>query len=92
LICYLMTDTSKEIMQKQFEIVIAIPFKDRLENLFEMTELSREIIRNRIRTERPGIGKTDLEIETFKAFYRHDFDDRTLNQIVKSMALYLEDQ
>ena len=71
---------------------MAIPLKDRLENLFEMTELSREIVRNRIRAERIGIGDNELKIETFKAFYRHDFDEEQLNQIIHSMARYIEYQ
>ena len=92
LICYWMIDTSKEILQKQFEIIMAIPLKVRLKNLFEMTELSRDIVRNRIRAERPGLGDIELETEVFRAFYRQDFDEEQLNQIVINMASYLEDQ
>jgi hypothetical protein len=87
-----MRDTSKEIMQKQFEIVSAIPLKERIANLFEMTELSRRIIQNRIKSENPKISEIDLTIETFKVFYRQDFDEHTLSEIIDSMKGYLERQ
>lgn len=83
-----MNDTSKEILQKQFEIIMGKPLKDRLNVLFEMTDLSRKIIQNRIIAGNPKISEVDLKIETFKTFYRRDFDDNSLNQIAVSMRQY----
>lgn len=85
-----MNDTPFEINRLQFEIVNSIPLKERLEGLFELTEMSRGIIRNRIKTEHPEISDIELEIEVFKTFYRQDFDEEGMNQIINSMIRYLD--
>ena len=84
-----MNDTPKYIQQKQFEIIIAKPLKERLNGLFEMTELSRKIIQNRIKTKKPDISIIDLKIELFKAFYQFDYDKITINKIAKQMKIFL---
>ncbi len=84
-----MNDTPKYIYKKQFEILYSKPLKDRLKGLFEMTELSRKIIQNRIRTKIPNISEIDLKIEMFKTFYRYDFDKETLELIAEQMACFL---
>ncbi|MEA3451676.1 MAG: hypothetical protein U9Q83_07200 [Bacteroidota bacterium] len=83
-----MNDTPKYIQQKQFEIILAKPLKERLNGLFEMTELSRKIIQNRIKTKNPDISEIDLKIELFKAFYRFDYDKDTLNRIAENMRQF----
>ncbi len=83
-----MNDTPKYILEKQFEIVMEKPLNERVKDLFEMTELSRKIIRNRIETNNPDIPEVDLKVELFKAFYRSDFDDHLLSQIVDSMKRF----
>ncbi len=83
-----MIDTPKHIYQKQFEIIIAKPLKERLKNVFEMTELSRNIIKNRIKAKNPDISDIDLKIEVFKKFYSSDFDKQTLELIIKDMEKY----
>lgn len=84
-----MDDTPKELLKEQFEIISSIPMHERLQNLFEMTELSRRIIQNRIRSNHPGISDTELQVETFRIFYRSDYDKRTLDQIASSIRDYL---
>lgn len=83
-----MNDTPKHIQQKQFEIIIAKPLKERLDGLFEMTELSRKIIQNRIKTKMPEISEIDLKVELFKTFYRFDYDHETLCRIAESMRQF----
>lgn len=85
-----MNDTPKYILEKQFEIVMAKPLNERVKDLFEMTELSRRIIRNRIEANNPDIPEVELKVELFKAFYRSDFDDYSLNQIVDSMKRFYD--
>lgn len=87
--CYLMNDTPAEILRKQSEIILSKPLEGRLKGLFEMTDLSRKMIQNSIKSRNPDISEIDLKIETFKIFYRQDFDNLSLNQIVSSMQLYL---
>ena len=88
-----MNDTPKYILQKQYEIISAKPLKERIKGLFELTELSRKIIRNRIKNKFPGISETDLKIELFRIFYKQDFDKETLARITEQMKqnLYEED-
>ena len=83
-----MNDTPKYIKQKQFEIIMAKPLKERMNELFEMTELSRKIIQNRIKVKKPDISEIDLKVELFKTFYRFDFEKETLNRIAENMRQF----
>lgn len=85
-----MNDTSRDILQKQYEIVMAKPLKRRLDGLFEMTDLSRKIIQNRIIAKNPKIPEIELKVEMFKVFYQSDFDEHLLNQIADSIKQYWE--
>lgn len=84
-----MNDTPQHILQKQFEIIHSKPLRDRLLGVFEMTELSRNIILNQLRQTRPDLSESDLKVELFKIFYRSDFDDETLNKIAEEMRRFL---
>lgn len=84
-----MIDTPKYILQKQFDIINAKPLKDKIDSLFEMTELSRKIILNQIKQKNPEFSEIDLKIELFKKFYKFDFDIETLNKIAEKMRQYL---
>lgn len=85
-----MNDTSRDIRQKQFEIVMAKPLKKRLEALFEMTDLSRKIIQNRIIAKNPKISEVELKVEMFKVFYQSEFDEHSLQQIADNIKQYWE--
>jgi hypothetical protein len=85
-----MNDTERDIKQKQHEIVMSQPLRKRLDNLFEMTDLSRKIIENRILARNPKISDVELKVELFKVFYRFDFDVHSLNQIAESIRQYWE--
>ncbi len=87
-----MNDTPKHILQKQFEIVMARPLSVRISEIFDLTELSRQIISNRIREKFPDISEIELKIELFKTFYRFDFDKETLEKIAVNMRDWLENQ
>jgi len=80
-----MNDTSRDIQQKQFEIIMAKPLKKRLAGLFEMTDLSRKIIENRIKAKNPEMSEIELKVELFKVFYKSDFDENSLQQIANSI-------
>ncbi|MEI6049736.1 MAG: hypothetical protein WCS03_12605 [Bacteroidota bacterium] len=84
-----MNDTPRYILQKQFEIMNSKPLKERISRLFEMTELSRNIILNQLHIKRPELNEIDLKIELFRAFYRFDFDNETLDKIATKMKQYL---
>ena len=83
-----MNDTPRYILQKQFEIIYAKPLKERLDGLFEMTELSRKIIKHQLASKQPELTEIEIKIELFKAFYRFDFDSVTLNRIAENMKQF----
>ncbi len=85
-----MIDTQKDILQKQFEIIMEIPLNKRLNSLFEMTDLSRQIIQHRILSRYTKISEIELKVELFKTFYRFDFDKKTLDHIADSMRQHLK--
>ncbi len=76
-----MNDTPRNILLKQFEIMNSKTLKEKFECLFELTDLSRTIIQNRIKERNPDISEIELKVELFKTFYRFDFDEVTLNEI-----------
>jgi len=84
-----MRDTPRSVLQKQFEIIHSKPLKEKLEGLFEMTEMSRKIIRHQIMSKQPELTEAEIRIELFKTFYRFDFDSETLNRIAESMKQVL---
>jgi hypothetical protein len=84
-----MNDTPKYILKKQFEIIYAKPLRDKIAGLFEMTELSRNIILNQLKLKNPEFSEIDLKIELFKKFYKFDFDNETLNKIADKMRQFL---
>jgi chemotaxis regulatin CheY-phosphate phosphatase CheZ len=84
-----MNDTPQQILQKQLEIIHAKPLRERLQGVFEMTELSRNIILNQLRQTSPDLSEIDLKVELFKIVYRSDFDDETLNKIAEEMKRFL---
>jgi hypothetical protein len=85
----MMNDTPKFVLKKQFEIIYAKPLKDRLDGLFEMTELSRRIIQHQIVLKQPELTEIEKKIELFKMFYRFDFDRLTLDKIAENMRQFL---
>jgi hypothetical protein len=84
-----MNDTPRYVLQKQFEIIISKPLKDRIAGLFEMTELSRKIILNQLKTKHPEWSEIELKIELFKTFYKFDFDQEALDLIAENMRQFL---
>jgi hypothetical protein len=84
-----MNDTPRHILQKQFEIIYSKPLKERIAGLFEMTELSRKIILNQLKTNHPELSEIELKIELFKTFYKFDFDKEKLDQIAENMRKFL---
>ena len=69
---------------------MAKPLKRRLEALFEMTDLSRKIMQNRIIAKNPKISEVELKVELFKVFYQSEFDEHSLQQIADSIKQYCE--
>jgi len=83
-----MNDTPQHIFKKQFDIIYKRSDAEKIEGLFEMTELSRSIILDRLREKYPEMSEADLKAELFKIFYKDDFDPIKLDKIAESIREY----
>ncbi len=83
-----MNDTPTYILQKQFDIINNKPLRERLLNVFDLTELSINIISNRIKSKNPGISDIDLKVELFKIFYKDDFNSEELRIIINEIKSF----
>lgn len=81
-----MNDTPESIRIKQFEIVNSIPLKRRITMLFDLTELSMQLIRNRLKQTNPGLSEPQIKKELFKIMYKSDFDIDTLNGLAEAIG------
>ena len=84
----MMNDTPTYILQKQFDIINNKPLRERLLNVFDLTELSINIISNQIKSKNPGISDIDLKVELFKIFYKNDFNSEELGIIINEMKIF----
>lgn len=84
-----MDDTPDYIKKKQFDIIMSKPFSERLHMAFDMIDFSRTLIKSGIKRENPDISPVELHIELFRAFYKNDFDEQTLNKIISQMRDFL---
>ena len=87
-----MRDTPLHIRRKQFEILNSKPLYQKISGLFEMTELSIRIIKNRIRINSPQLSEMELNNEVFKVFYSEDFGVEEMEKIVSQRLQFFEDQ
>lgn len=83
-----MNDTPEHILKKQFEIIQSLPLEERISLVFELTELSRTIIFNRLKEKYPFYDNSKLQAELFRVFYQTDFDPLTLNDIAGQIERY----
>lgn len=83
-----MNDTPKHISKKQFEIINKRSDAEKIEKLFELTELSRSIILGQLREKHPEMSERELIAELFKIFYKNDFTPEKLDEIAESIREY----
>lgn len=84
-----MDDTPQHIKQKQYDIIMSKPLKERIYMAFDMIDFSRSLIRSSIKRDIPDISPIDLHLELFRRFYKNDFDDETMEKIISQMKEYL---
>ncbi len=80
-----MNDTPDHITKKQFEIFYNKPLSEKIRSLFEMTELSRNIILNQLRLKNPEMSEAGLQIELFRIFYRDDLSPDIIERVAEKM-------
>ncbi len=78
-----MYDTSEEIYDKQFEIFMKKPLKERFLLNLDLTEFIIEMTKKRIKAKNKDISEKNLKIEFFKEFYAEDFTEEEINEIIK---------
>lgn len=78
-----MYDTSEEIYDKQFEIFMKKPLKERFLLNLDLTEFIIEMTKKRIKAKNKDISERNLKIEFFKEFYAEDFTEEEINEIIK---------
>ena len=75
-------------MQLQKEIIMQKPAKERFEIAMQLTDDYRKNIENDIKGENPQNSANDLKIEVFKRFYKNDFSEEKMEDIVKGFREY----
>ena len=81
-------DTPKEIRKIQNQIFFQKTVQERFKIGIEMIEDSKKIVENSIKIKNPQISANDLKIEVFKRFYKNDFSEEKMEDIVKGFREY----
>jgi hypothetical protein len=77
-----MLDTTKEIQDKQLEIMLSKTPEERIKMGFDMINFAFKTVKNSILKSDPEISKRALSIEIFKRFYADCFSEERLNDII----------
>jgi len=80
-----MEDTPIEVYRLQQSIFHKLSVQERWERFFEMIEMGRSSVAASIKKQNPGISETDFKIEMIKRFYKHDFSEIELNEIIETI-------
>jgi hypothetical protein len=83
-----MQDTTKEILQKQREIIFGKSPKERFMIGVGMINFGRIIVESSIREKDPDISAIDLKIAVFRRTYANDFPSEELEKITKAFEQY----
>ena len=75
-------------MQLQKEIMMQKAAKERFEIAMQLTDDYKRNIENDIKEENPQISIGDLKIEVFRGFYKNDFSEEKMEDIVQGFREY----
>ena len=75
-------------MQSQKEIMMQKTAKERFEIAMQLTDNYRKNIENDIKKENHQISVEELKIEVFRRFYKNDFSEGKMEDIVKGFKEY----
>ena len=81
-------DTPKKIRKIQNQIFFQKTVQERFKIGIEMIEDAKKIVENSIKIKNPQISAIDLKIEVFKRFYKNDFSEEKMEDIVKGFREY----
>ena len=75
-------------MELQKEIIMQKTAKEWFEIAMQLTDDYKRNIENDIKVENPQISANDLKIEVFKRFYKNDFSEEKMEDIVRGFREY----
>lgn len=81
-------DTPDHIRKLQNEIFLKNSLPRRFELGFQMIESVKKIVENSIRLKNPQISDIDLKVEVFERFYKNDFSEEKMEDIIKGFKEY----
>ena len=80
-----MTDTPDHIHRKQLEILLSKSIEERFLMGLEMMEEVRQIVRNSIRLQNPGISEKSITMEFIRRYYKNDLSTEYLEDVMRWM-------
>lgn len=79
-----MKDTSKEINDYQLKFFLNKSVEERFQLTFQMIDDGKKLVESTIINNNPSISDIELKKETIKRFYRNDFSEAEMNNILNS--------
>lgn len=80
-----MNDTSKEMEEKYFELLMRRSGEERLKMGASMYDTAKEIVRSSILEESKNITPVELKKKIFLRFYGHEFTEVRRQKILKAL-------
>ena len=75
-------DTPKEIRKIQNQIFFQKTVQERFEIGIQMINDGKKIVERNIKNENPQISEIDLKIAVFERFYKNDFSEEKIKDII----------
>lgn len=83
-----MNDTTKEMHDKQMEIILSKTPEERFKIGIEMSEAVYRVVKNSIKKENPNLSEREVVAELFKRYYGNEFSKEELHKIVESIKSF----
>lgn len=76
-----MNDTTKNIKQKQLEIILSKTNEDRFEMGISMMQVGYDLIKERLEMMYPNASKKEMSFLIFESLYKKDFSEKEILEI-----------
>lgn len=80
-----MVDTTPQILQRQFDVYQAKSLEDKLSMLADMMEYGVNQTMDVLKKWYPDKSKIELKVEFFRLYYRNDFSQIEMTQILEKI-------
>jgi hypothetical protein len=85
-----MLDTTKDMQDKQREIILSKTPAQRAQMGMDMIDFAYNTVKRSILAQNPSLSKGELVVEIFKRYYRHEFSETALQVIIADMLAQFE--